>query len=166
MILPVAKYPDEILRAETVEVKFPLSPSMKKLAKDMLDTVRKEKGIGLAAPQVFKSAKLIIVNLEHMGLPPFALFNPEITSSSRIKDTMEEGCLSIPGVYGMVERPSKIKFQGRDLDGNEIKAECEGMLSKVIQHEIDHINGILIIDKISKFTKGEAVLKKMEQKKK
>jgi peptide deformylase len=166
MILPVAKYPDPVLREETVSVKFPLSPSMKRLAKDMLDTVRKEKGIGLAAPQVFKSVKLIIVNLEHMGLPPFALFNPEVTFFSKNKDIMEEGCLSIPKVYGMVERPTKIKFRGQDLDGNEIKAECEGMLAKVIQHEVDHVNGVLIIDKISEYTQGEDLIKKMEQKKK
>jgi peptide deformylase len=166
MILPIAKYPDPILRVPGKEVTFPLSPSVKKLVSDMFETVRKAGGIGLAAPQVNKSLRLIVVDLESLGLPPFALFNPKIVSSSRKKHNGEEGCLSIPKVFGMIERPEKITFEGKDITGKTIKIECDGMLATVVQHETDHVNGILIVDKISEYTQGKELLEKMEKKKK
>lgn len=164
MILKVLQYPDKILRIPGKDVRFPLSPKHKKLIKDMLETVRDHQGIGLAAPQVGESERIIIVNLEHLDVPPFALINPEIIKSSRAQTEMEEGCLSIKGVFGMVKRPEKITFSGKDMNGKIITAETDGLLSKVIQHETDHTNGILIIDKIKKFTQGEDILKKMKAK--
>lgn len=165
MNLKIVKHPSKVLREPSKPVTFPLKPELKKLAADMVDTVRKASGIGLAAPQVSHNVRLIIIDLEHMGLPPFALFNPEIISASKKIESMEEGCLSIPGVFGMVDRPAKVKFRGQDHEGNFVSAEVDGMLARVIQHEIDHIDGILIIDKISKFTQGKELLEKMESKK-
>ncbi|MEK7075749.1 MAG: peptide deformylase, partial [Patescibacteria group bacterium] len=75
------------------------------------------------------------------------------------KNEMEEGCLSIPGVFGIVSRPEEIEFVAQDIDGNKFGAKVDGMLAKVIQHEIDHINGVLIIDKIKKYTQGKELLK-------
>ena len=159
MILEIIKYPAKILRTKTRKVKFPLSPADRKLIRDMLDTVRSADGIGLAAPQVGQSLAVIVVNLENMGVPAFALLNPEIQSGSKKKADMEEGCLSLPGIYGMVSRPEKIEFTGQDLNGGKISASADGLLARVIQHETDHINGVLIIDKIKKYTQGKELVK-------
>jgi peptide deformylase len=151
MILKIRKVPDPILlqKAEPVEE---MTSIVLKLINDMIDTCRKANGIGLAAPQVGVPIQLCIINLEHMGLQPFALINPKITKTSFKKTDMEEGCLSIPGVFGMVKRPAKITIKAANLDG-DLKAD--GILARVIQHEIDHLNGILFTTKMSKQTSGE-----------
>ncbi|MDB4940148.1 MAG: def [Candidatus Doudnabacteria bacterium] len=158
MILPIIKYPNKILRKKTRQVSFPLSPTVKKLIKDMGDTVKKAEGIGLAAPQVGHDLAIIVVDLETMGVPPFVLINPEVVKFSKKKTDMEEGCLSIPKVFGIVPRPEDIVFKGYNILGKEITAAADGMLAKVLQHEIDHINGILIIDKIKKYTQGQELI--------
>ncbi len=159
MILPILTYPNEILRKPTEPVSFPLSPEIKKLTKDMIDTVRSADGIGLAAPQVGKSVKVIVVNLEKSGVPLMALYNPKIVSKGFKKIEIEEGCLSIPGVFGMVKRPKKVTIQAQTAEGKTIKFTDDGWVSRVAQHEIDHINGVLIIDLIKKFSQGEEVVK-------
>ena len=159
MNLHIVLYPNKVLRTKTKKVKFPLTNQERKLIKDMLDTVKHADGVGLAAPQVNQSLALIVVNLESMGLKPFVLINPEVIKSSKKKVEMEEGCLSIPGVFGYVPRPDEIEFQAQDVDGNKFSAKVDGMLSKVIQHEIDHINGVLIIDRIKKYTQGKELVK-------
>ena len=159
MKLDLKIYPAEILRQNAAEVRSPLSAGVQKFIRDMIDTVRAAEGVGLAAPQVGKSERIIVVNLEHLGLPAFALINPLVTDASRKKELSEEGCLSIPGVFGMVSRPEKIRFQGTGINGKKIEADAEGLLARVIQHEIDHINGVLIIDKIKKYTKGKELIK-------
>jgi|SRR5579872_6029122 len=158
MILDLKIYPDKLLRKSAAEVKFPLSAEAQELIEDMYDTVRKAQGIGLAAPQVGKSLRIIVVNLEHLEVPIFALINPVVTDVSKKNSVMEEGCLSIPGVFGDVSRPEQIRFKALDFRGKKIEAEAEGLLARVIQHEIDHINGVLIIDKIKKYTKGQELL--------
>ena len=160
MILPIVKYPEKILRKKAKKVSFPLSPATKKLIKDMHDTVRKAEGIGLAAPQVGQPLSIILINLDSMGVPAFPIINPVIIESSKKETNMEEGCLSIPGVYGIVSRPEKIVFEGYDVDGKKIVARADGMLAKVIQHETDHVNGVLIIDKFKKYTQGQELIKK------
>lgn len=155
MILPILTYPNPILRKPTESVSFPLSKEIKKLTKDMVDTVRHSDGIGLAAPQVGKSVKLIIINLEKSGIPLFPLYNARIKSKSWKKVEIEEGCLSIPGVYGMVKRPKKVTIVGQNENGEKISITDEGWIARVAQHEIDHTEGRLIIDLIKKYTKGE-----------
>src|SRR6185369_6875796 len=98
MVLPLKIHPDKILRTPGQPVKFPLAAPVKKMVKDMFDTVRDSNGIGLAAPQIGKSLRVIVINLEHLNLPAFALINPEVTKFYKSKSSMEEGCLSIPGV--------------------------------------------------------------------
>lgn len=165
MVLPIKQFPDEVLRKPGEPVSFPLSKDMKKLTADMIDTVRATDGIGLAAPQVGKSVKLIIINLEKNGVPTFPLYNARIASKSGGKIALEEGCLSIPGVYGMVRRPKKVKIVAQNARGEEIEIVDDGWVSRVAQHEIDHTNGILIIDLIKKYTQGEEIVKEWKKKK-
>ena len=125
--------------------------SIRKLAKDMLITMYSAKGIGLAAPQVGVQKRILVIdlNFEDPDAPPNVFINPEIISSSASLDTYEEGCLSIPGVYLNVLRPSSIKLSYRDEMGRPKKMNAEGLMARCIQHEIDHLNGILFVDKVT-----------------
>ena len=125
--------------------------SIRKLAKDMLITMYSAKGIGLAAPQVGVQKRILVIdlNFEDPNAPPNVFINPEIISSSASLDTYEEGCLSIPGVYLNVVRPSSIKLSYRDEMGRPKKMNAEGLMARCIQHEIDHLNGILFVDKVT-----------------
>ena len=125
--------------------------SIRKLAKDMLITMYSAKGIGLAAPQVGVQKRILVIdlNFEDPESPPNVFINPEIISSSASVDTYEEGCLSIPGVYLNVVRPSSIKLSFRDEMGRPKKMNAEGLMARCIQHEIDHLNGVLFIDKVT-----------------
>ena len=125
--------------------------SIRKLAKDMLITMYSAKGIGLAAPQVGVQKRILVIdlNFEDPESPPNVFINPEIISSSASLDTYEEGCLSIPGVYLNVVRPSSIKLSFRDEMGRPKKMNAEGLMARCIQHEIDHLNGVLFIDKVT-----------------
>ena len=159
MVLPILIYPNSILRKPTEPVTFPLSKELKKLTKDMIDTVKKADGIGLAAPQIGQSVKLIIINLEKNGVPLVALYNPKIVSKSFKKVEIEEGCLSIPNIFGLVKRPKKVTIQAQNAQGEIIKFTDQDWVSRVAQHEIDHINGKLIIDLIKTYTQGEEIVK-------
>ena len=125
--------------------------SIRKLAKDMLITMYSAKGIGLAAPQVGLQKRILVIdlNFEDPESPPNVFINPEIISSSASLDTYEEGCLSIPGVYLNVVRPSSIKLSFRDEMGRPKKMNAEGLMERCIQHEIDHLNGVLFVDKVT-----------------
>ena len=125
--------------------------SIRSLAKDMLITMYSAKGIGLAAPQVGVQKRLLVIdlNFEDPDAPPNVFINPEIISSSANLDTYEEGCLSIPGVYLNVLRPSSIKLSYRDEMGRPKKMNAEGLMARCIQHEIDHLNGVLFVDKVT-----------------
>lgn len=137
---------DEILRADNQELSFPLSDEIKDLIEDMKLTVKKAPGIGLAAPQVGKNLMLAIINLEELG-EPFAIINPKIVSKSIKKTDMEEGCLSIPGQYHVIRRPKKVEVSAYTEDGHKILIQGDEMLAKVLQHEIDHLNATLIVDR-------------------
>ncbi len=141
---------EKMLRSANQEIKFPLSLEIKNLIADMLLTVKKAPGIGLAAPQVGANLMLAVINLADFGIKPFVLANPKIVSKSIKKSVTEEGCLSIPGVFGKVKRPAKVEVEGTRQDGMKIIIKAEGLLAKVLQHEIDHLNGVLIIDKLIK----------------
>lgn len=165
MVLPIVNYPDKILRQPTEPVSFPLSKEMKKLTKDMMDTVRKADGVGLAAPQVGKSVKLVVINLESNGAGLFALYNPKIVSKSFNKVEVEEGCLSLPGIFGMVKRPKKVVIEAQNLLGEPLTITDDGWVARIAQHEIDHLNRKLIIDTIKKYTKGEDIVKAWKKQK-
>ena len=165
MVLPIVIFPNKVLRMPTEPVTFPLSKEIKKLTKDMIDTVKKADGIGLAAPQVGKSVRLIVVNLEKNGIPLFPMYNPRVVRKGFKKFDLEEGCLSIPGIYGAVKRPKKVVIEAQNMEGQTMCITDDGWISRVAQHEIDHINGVLIIDLIKKYTQGEEVVKKWRKQK-
>jgi peptide deformylase len=153
-MLKLVTIPNPILNKKTSLVKK-FDQELSELVSDMIEACRHANGIGLAAPQIGKSIRLCIINLEHMGLPPFALINPKIVKKSWKKIEMEEGCLSIPGVFGMVKRPVKVTVEALNLHGEKNKFEADGMLSRVIQHEVDHLDGVLFTSKMSKLTSGK-----------
>lgn len=138
---------EAVLRAENSQITFPLSSEVKKLISEMKQAVRVAKGIGLAAPQIGKNLMLAVINLDEYGIEPFAIINPRIVSKSIKKTEMEEGCLSIPGYFAPIRRPSKIEVEFLREDGQLIRMPAEKLLAKVFQHEIEHLGGILIRDK-------------------
>ncbi len=125
------------------------SESLQTLVKDMIETMHVENGIGIAAPQIGVLKRIIIVD---RGTGPEAYINPEIVASSFRKIESEEGCLSVPGIYGMVTRSKKVKVKAQTLDGQTIVLKEEGLPSIIFQHEIDHLNGVLFIDKVTRYT--------------
>ncbi len=165
MVLPILTYPNEILRRPTEPVSFPLSSEVHKLTKDMIDTVRRADGIGLAAPQVGRSLKIIVINLEKSGIPLMALYNAKVVGRSLKKAELEEGCLSIPGVFGLVKRPKKVTIVAQNGEGKTIRFTDDGWISRVAQHEIDHTNGRLIIDLIKRYSQGEEIVRDWKKQK-
>ena len=124
---------------------------IRNLAKDMLQSMYSAKGIGLAGPQVGISKELLVIdiNFEDSAAEPLILINPEITAFGSTLNTYEEGCLSIPGVYLNVVRPSTIKLKFRDEMGRPRKMNADGLLARCIQHEVDHLKGILFVDRVT-----------------
>jgi len=123
------------------------------IIKKMKEVMLGANGLGLSANQVGLSARLFVALIpdeENNTGKFYAIFNPEITKFSKKKSVMEEGCLSVPGVYGSVERPEKIALSGQDENGKKIKIQIGGLAARVFQHETDHLNGILFIDKAAK----------------
>lgn len=143
-IIPLVFHPDPRLRLIAKELPVASIPSYASLATDMAETMIVDKGIGLAAPQIGEDIRLIIVSAKS---GPQIMFNPKITKKSLRQEWGEEGCLSIPGVFGDVKRYKIITCSFFDVEGIERTAEAHGLLARVIQHEIDHLNGILFIDK-------------------
>jgi peptide deformylase len=162
-ILEVLKFPDPRLRKKCKPVDK-VTPELTAYAKDMLETMYSFKGIGLAAAQVDRQIRLLVVDtrpraegrykiedmseLEKNITQPMALFNPEILSKKG-KTTYDEGCLSVPTYYETVERFETIEVKAFDIDGNPVQFTTDGLLSICIQHEIDHLDGKLFIDRLS-----------------
>lgn len=145
MTLPIITIPNPILRkkAKKIALKDIKTAEFQKLIDDMSKTMKKD-GIGLAAPQINKSIRLIIVSHKD---GPLAMINPQITYKSFRKETDQEGCLSIPNTFGDVKRSKTIKAKYTDREGKEILLKAQGLLARVIQHEVDHLDGVLFIDK-------------------
>ncbi|MDP3993913.1 MAG: peptide deformylase [bacterium] len=141
---------ESTLRGKNLEIQFPLSAEILDLIEDMKLTVKKAPGIGLAAPQVGKNLMLAIINLEELGVKPFAIINPRVISKSIKKTEMDEGCLSMPGQFGPVRRPAKVEVSAYNEQGKKVLIKAGKLLAKVLQHEIDHLNAVLIIDKMEK----------------
>lgn len=155
-------YSAPILHQRTKEVSAEeLSQSeFAQLLLDMEETMKDHDGIGLAAPQIGKSLRFTIIKTEDGILP---LVNPRIVRRSITKDVMEEGCLSIPKVFGDVKRSKMVKVIAQDMAGKEIRFTAKGMFARVIQHEVDHLNGVLFIDKAIKINEGQDILTQMKQ---
>ena len=145
----VRRFGDPILRKKTEAVTV-FDSELKGFVDHMIDTLYEENGLGLAAPQVGDLRKIVIIDLSfgEEVENTLALVNPEILSKEG-ECIMEEGCLSIPGIFENVMRPEKIRIQYRDLDGVVREIDAEGLLARIIQHEVDHLEGILFVDRIS-----------------
>jgi len=148
-MLKLIKYPNDLLRCKTREVKVSelKDPKIRRMVLDMVKMMDTEKGVGLAAPQVGSDLRICTIKI---GDEIYILINPKIKSSSRKTDIFEEGCLSFPGKFFPIERPLKVKVQARDLEGKKIKIKADGLLARVLQHEIDHLEGTLVIDRAMK----------------
>lgn len=133
----------------------------RKLADDMLETMYEAPGIGLAAIQIAVPKRIVTIDLARKEEPkkPIVLINPEITWTSEDLSVYEEGCLSIPDYYEEVERPAQCRVRYLDLDGKLQELDCDGLLATCVQHEVDHLNGVLFIDHLSRL-KRERVMKK------
>lgn len=142
--LTIIKYPTPILRKKTIKVKDPLHPEIQTLITLMVETMRANNGMGLAAPQIGKSLRLCVI--EEGGIL-YVLINPQIKSRSRNKIIMDEGCLSFPGKFIPIARAEKVKIRYMDEKGAEKKLKAAGLLARAIQHELDHLDGVLFIDK-------------------
>ena len=146
--LEVLHFPDKRLRKVAVPVKK-VDDEIKNIIEQMFFTMYEEKGIGLAATQVNIHKRIIVIDVSENKDKKIFLINPEIISLSDDIDSMEEGCLSVPGFYENVSRPKTVKVSSLDYDGKQIEIEANGLLSTCIQHEIDHLNGRLFVDHIS-----------------
>lgn len=177
MVLEILKYPDPRLRKKGVAV-TEVTPELKKLAEDMIETMYAARGIGLAAPQVGQSIRLLVIDtrprdedgeidesamteLERQIPQPLIVFNPEIVVA-REKTTYEEGCLSVPGYYETVERSLYVEVKYLDINGQEQLIKTDGLLAICLQHEMDHLEGKLFIDRLS-FVKSNRIKNRIQK---
>ncbi len=143
---------DDSLRKKSREIMV-IDEKIKNLAADMLETMREKNGVGLAAPQVGVLKRIIVVDV---GEGPITLLNPVVVYQKGSQKEME-GCLSVPGVWGIVERPEQVIVRGMQLDGQTVEIEAEGLLAIAFCHEIDHLNGTLYTDKVIEYVNPEAI---------
>jgi peptide deformylase len=163
-LLKIEVLGSDVLRRRADEMEP--DPGLDRLIADMFETMYDAKGIGLAAPQVGISKRLVVIDVNDEGgkaLGPVALLNPRIVESGTETDKGEEGCLSIPGVTGVVERPWRVVVEGIDPRGNPVRIEAEDMLARCLQHEIDHLDGVLFIDRMSPLKRNMVLRKYRKQ---
>ena len=155
---------EEILRDPGVEVEA-FDDELRELVEDMLETMYFAEGIGLAAPQIGVSRRVCVLDLADEDKPengPWIFVNPVIVESSDEEDKATEGCLSIPEMEEVVSRPARVTVRGFDAEGEAIEVEADGLFARALQHEIDHLDGVLFIDRLSTF-KRRALLKKWKK---
>ena len=155
---------DPVLREEAEEVRD-FDDELRDLVRDMFETMYHADGIGLAAPQIGHSKRIIVVDLrveEEEDPQRVAMVNPEVVWESEETEKEAEGCLSIPGLEEVVKRPASVRVEGRDPHGEEIVVEADGLFGRALQHEIDHVNGILFLDRVSPL-KRKMLLKKWKK---
>lgn len=160
-ILRIVKYPDPVLSARTQEV-GKITDGDRKLVRDMIDTMYAESGVGLAANQVGVSKRLFVASADQVRGQELVFFNPVIVRSKGVIKEFE-GCLSVPEFYEPVKRAKRVWMRATTLEGKEVEVTGEGLLSRIFQHEVDHLNGILFIDRLG-FMKSRSVKKKLSKK--
>ncbi len=147
--LRIRIYGEEILREESADVED-FDDKLEDLVAKMVETMFVEEGVGLAAPQVGVSRRIAVVNPDPYNPDTLlALVNPRILTCSDETDCVEEGCLSVPGIRGKVERPIMIEVEYQDIRGERHCVQVDGLVSRIIQHEIDHLDGVLFVDRLS-----------------
>ncbi|WP_207456191.1 peptide deformylase [Azospirillum sp. SYSU D00513] len=152
-LLKIARMGHPVLRAMAEPVRDPTDPEIRRLAADMIETMEDAPGVGLAAPQIHVSKRIIVfrVPADRSGgetVEPTVLINPELEPVGEEMELGWEGCLSIPGLRGVVPRHARIRYRGVGLDGAPIEREAAGFHARVVQHEFDHLNGVLYIDRM------------------
>ncbi len=147
-ILPILKFPDPRLR-NTAQPIQQITPQIRQLAADMIETMYAAAGIGLAASQVDQHLELIVMDLSEDKTQPQIFINPKITPLTTETQPYDEGCLSIPEIYDRVERPAQIRIEALGLDGQSFSLDADGLLAVCIQHEMDHLDGKLFVDYLS-----------------
>ncbi len=160
-ILTVLRFPDERLRTKAKEV-TEVNSEIQQIVDDMLETMYDEKGVGLAATQVNIHQRIVVIDVSEDGDQPIVLINPEIIERSDEKVINEEGCLSVPSCYAKVERHSRVTVKALDRNGKEFTLDGEELLAVCIQHELDHLAGILFVDYLSPL-KRQRIKTKLEK---
>ncbi|MFA5936183.1 MAG: peptide deformylase [Patescibacteria group bacterium] len=154
--LPIVTHPTPSLRVRSKEVDPAVigTPDFQAYLEVLIETMWKEDGVGLASPQVGRNERIIVITKKGEAI---VYINPEITKRSEATVTDEEGCLSVPGVWGLVERAKKVTVQALDRHGRRVTLDAKALEAVIFQHEIDHIDGTLFIDKVKEFTRGTHV---------
>ncbi len=157
---PLVYLPDPLLRQVSKPIER-FDDQLRKFADDMFETMYAAPGIGLAAVQIAEPIRLIVLDVAKDGAEksPMAFVNPKVVHSSDTRSVYEEGCLSIPDYYAEVERPADVHVEYFDLDGKQQLLKADGLIATCIQHEIDHLDGVLFIDHISKLKRDMAIKK-------
>ena len=159
-ILNILHYPDPRLREKALPVEE-VNSEIKQLVADMFETMYEAPGIGLAATQANIQKRIIVIDISENKSEPHCFINPEIVESNGTEE-MEEGCLSVPGIYEKVQRAEHIKVRALDREGKSFEMEADGLLSICIQHEMDHLEGKLFVDYLSEL-KRQRIRKKIEK---
>jgi peptide deformylase len=155
-ILTIRKLPDLVLRQKAKKISG-VDTSIRKLVDDMIETMHEASGVGLAAPQVGVSLRMVVICLPDEDANEIVLINPEIIKKSGERE-IEERCLSVPGYAGLVKRSLSVTVKGRDENWKEVRIKGEDLLAQALEHEIDHLNGVLYVDRVENPDK----LKKLE----
>lgn len=164
MIRPIVLLGDPVLRARAEPVES-FGDELRDLVEDMFETMYHAEGVGLAAPQIGLSKRILVIDTRRDDDPDggrVALVNPEIVAVSRETEKASEGCLSIPGLEEFVVRPAVVEVRGLDPEGREVVVEADDLLGRALQHEIDHLDGVLFIDRVSPL-KRRMLLKKWQK---
>jgi len=165
-VRPILTAPDPRLQAISTDVEK-VDAEIRKLVDDMAESMYAADGIGLAAVQIGVPKRVIVIDLDQKEgkRNPRAFINPRILWASEEMAVFEEGCLSVPEIWDDVERPARIKCEYLDLDGKKVELEADGMLATCLQHEMDHLNGVLFIDHLSRLKRSMAIKKLTKAKK-
>jgi peptide deformylase len=157
--MPITQAPADVLRLATADIPPEQATTFADLAADMYATMERANGVGLAAVQVNRPVRLAVVHRDASGTADhLALLNPRITWRSWRTSVDEEGCLSIPGVFGNVRRPSSVECSYTTLTGEQRRIKARGLLARVIQHEVDHLDGVLFVDRAESIREGAELL--------
>ncbi len=144
-VLPISHFPDDrVLRQKAKKIPA-IDASIERLINNMIETMQQERGVGLAAPQVGVSLRVIVLQMP--GEEPIALINPEIVETAG-EQMVTEGCLSVPGYYGEIRRPAEVVVKGKNRWGKPTRIKASGLMAEALEHEIDHLNGMLYIDHV------------------
>ncbi len=146
MILEIKKFKSPVLKKKAFDVNL-FDDSLKRLVLDMKETMEEKEGLGLAANQIGERKRIFVFLDVRDGIVK-EMINPKITEFSKEKESLEEGCLSFPNIFINIKRSRRIKVEGFDSNGNKIEIDAEGILARIIQHEIDHLDGVLFFDRL------------------